>query len=109
MESLLYTEFYYNGERLGLAAYIDRIMSTPHPPRSIKEEEAAVANAIEHPIIVIHRNACERLVCDAADYMRYEIAQVIDIARQYTWLSEDAIWKLAYEILLFKAMPEVWE
>lgn len=108
MGSLLYTEFYYNGERLGLAAYIDRILSTPHPPRvTKKEEERAVANAIERPIVAVHRNACGRLVCDAADYMRYEIAQVVDIVRQYTWLSEDAIWKLAYEILLFKAIPEV--
>lgn len=104
MESLLYAEFHYNGERLGLAAYIDRILSTPHPPRSIKEEERAVANAIERPIIVIHLNACERLVCDAADYMRYEIAQVVDIVRQYTWLSEDSIWKVAYEILWWKTM-----
>lgn len=108
MASLLYTKFNYNGEWLGLVDYIDRIMGTPHPPRtSKKEEERAVANAIERPIIAVHRNACGRLVCDAADYMRYEIAQVVDIVRQYTWLSEDAIWKLAYEILLFKAIPEV--
>ena len=106
MVSLLNIEFHYNGEWLGLAAYIDRILSTPHPPRSIKEEECAVANVIERPIIAVHRNACGRLVCDAADYMRYEIAQVVDIVRRYTWLSEDAIWKLAYEILLFKAIPE---
>lgn len=106
MDSVLYTKFYYNGEKVGLVDYIDRIMGTKHPIRTKEEEECAVQLAIERPIIVIHRNACERLVCNAADYIRSEIAQVVDIARQYTWLSEDAIWKVAYEILLLKAIPE---
>lgn len=107
MTSLLYTKFNYNGEWVGLVEYIDRIMGTPHPPRtSKKEEELAVQNAIERPIIVIHRNACDRLVWEATDYIRSEIAQLVDIVRQYTWLSEDTIWKVAYEILLWKAIPE---
>ena len=110
MESLLYTEFCHNGERLGLAAYIDRILSTPQPLRvTKKEEERAVQNAIERPVLAIHKIACGRLACEAADCIRYEVAQVVDIVCQYTWLSEDAIWKLAYEILLFKAIPEVEE
>ncbi len=104
MASLLYTKFAYNGEHLGLVDYIDRILGTPHPPRtSKKEEECAVRSAIERPIIAIHRNACGRLICDAADYIRSEIAPIVDIVRRYTWLSEDAIWKVAYEILLWKA------
>lgn len=110
MDSVLYTKFYYNNEWLGLADYIDRILGTPHPPRVTKrEEECAVQLAIERPIIIIHRNACGRLICDAADYIRSEIAPIIDIVRRYTWLNEDAIWKLAYEILLWKAMPGVDE
>lgn len=109
MASLLYTKFNYNGEWVRLADYIDRMLGAKHPIRTIKEEERAVANAIERPIIAIHRNACGRLVCDAADYIRSEIAPVVDIVRQYTWLSEQNIWKLAYEILLFKAIPEVEE
>lgn len=108
MVSLLDIEFHYNGEWVRLADYIDRMLGTPHPPRVSKtEEECAVRDAIERPVISIHRNACERLVCDAADYIRYEIAQVVDIVRRYTWLNEDAIWKLAYEILLFKSIQEV--
>lgn len=103
MTSLLYTKFYYNNEMLGLVDYIDRILGTKHPIRTKNEEEYAVRDAIERPIIVIHRNACERLICDAADYIRSEIAPIVDIVRRYTWLSEDAIWKVAYEILLWKA------
>lgn len=107
MTSLLDIEFNYNGEWVGLVEYIARIMGTPHPPRtSKKDEECAVANAIERPIITIHRNACGRSVGDPADYIRSEIAQLVDIVRQYTWLSEGAIWKVAYEILLWKARPE---
>lgn len=107
MSSLLYTKFDYNGEWLGLVDYIDRIMSTPHPPRtSKKEEERAVANAIERPIIVIHRNACGRSVGDPADYIRSEIEPLVNIVCRYTWLSEQNIWKLAYEVLLWKTTPE---
>ncbi len=106
MPSLLYTKFNHNGEWVGLVDYIDRMMGAPHPPRSIKEEERAVQDAMERPILAIHRSACGRLVWDAADYIRSEIAEVVDIVRRYTWLGEDAIWKVAYEILLWKAIPE---
>lgn len=83
------------------------MLGTPHPPRVNKqEEERAVANAIERPVIAIHRNARGQLFCDATDYIRSEVAQVVDIVRQYTWLDEDAIWKLAYEVLLWNAIPE---
>lgn len=109
MSSLLYTKFDYNGEWLGLVDYIDRMMSTKHPIRTIKEEERAVANAIERPIIAIHRNARGLLNCDPADYIRSEIEPLVDIVRQYTWLNEQNIWKLAYEVLLWKAIPEVEE
>lgn len=107
MASLLYTKFNYNGEWLGLVDYIDRIMGTPHPSRTSKrEEECAVQSAIERPVLAIHKTACGRLACEAADCIRYEIAPVVDIVRQYTWLTEDAIWKLAYEILLWGTIPE---
>lgn len=107
MASLLYTKFNYNGEWLGLVDYIDRIMGTPHPPRTSKrEEECAVQSAIERPIIAIYRSAYGQPFCNSPDHIRSEIAPVVGIVRQYTWLSEDTIWKLAYEILLWKAIPE---
>lgn len=107
MASLLYTKFDCDGERLGLVDYIDRILGTPHPPRTSKrEEECAVQNAIERPVIAIYRSACGQLFCNSPDHIRSEIAPIVDIVRRYTWLSEDAIWKLAYEILLWKAIPE---
>lgn len=106
MPSLLYTKFNYNGEWLGLADYIGRILGAKHPIRTIKEEERAVANAIERPIIVIHRNARGLLNCDPADYIRSEIEPLVDIVCRYTWLSEQNIWKLAYEVLLWKTTPE---
>lgn len=107
MTSLLYTKFNYNGEWVGLVDYIDRMMGTPRKSRFIKEEERAVANAIEHPIIAIYRNARGLSNCDPADYIRSEIEPLVDIVCRYTWLSEQDIWKLAYEVLLWKARPEV--
>lgn len=106
MVSLVDIQFHYNGEWLGLADYIGRILGAKHPIRTIKEEERAVANAIERPIIAIRRNACGRSNCDPADYIRSEIEPLVDIVRRYTWLSEQNIWKLAYEVLLWKTRPE---
>lgn len=106
MSSLLYAKFNYNGEWVGLVDYIDRMLGTPRKSRFIKEEERAVANAIERPIITIHRNACGRSVGDPADYIRSEIEPLVDIVCRYTWLSEQNIWKLAYEVLLWKTTPE---
>lgn len=99
MSSLLYTKFNYDGERLGLVDYIDRMMGTPHPPRSIKEEERAVQNAIERPVISIYQNTHGTGPDHFADCMRSEIADVVDIVHRYTWLNEDAIWQIAYDIL----------
>lgn len=106
MTSLLYTKFDCDGEWLWLVEYIERMLGTPHPPRSIKDEERAVANAIERPIIAIHRNAWGLSNCDPADYIRSEIEPLVDIVCRYTRLSEQNIWKLAYEVLLWKTTPE---
>lgn len=110
MASLFYTKFNYNGELLGLVDCIDRILGMPHPPRTSKrEEECAVQSAIERPIIAIYRSAYGQLFCNSPDHIRSEIAPIVDIVRRYTWLSEDAIWKLAYGILLWKAISEEQE
>ena len=58
MSALCYTKFDYNGEWLGFVDYIGRIMGTPHPPRTSKEEEElAVQNAMEPLVISVYRNA----------------------------------------------------
>jgi hypothetical protein len=108
MASLLYTKFDCDGERLGLVDYIDRILGTPHPPRvTKKEEELAVQNAIERPVVAIYQNTHGTGPDHFADCIRNEVAQVVDIVHQYTWLNEDDIWKLAYEILRRKTITEV--
>lgn len=109
MASLLYTKFDCNGEWFGLVDYIDRMMGAPHPPRSIKEEERAVQNAIERPVISIYQNARGAWAEMFADCIRNDVAQVVDIVHQYTWLNEDDIWRLAYEILWWKTITEVEE